>query len=67
MKIIIIIIIVIIIVLIIVKMIVEWSPFFKNVAILLLIFVIYLSHWNSTLSIEIKDFMFNCLAENLFL
>ena len=48
---IIIIIIVIIIVLIIVKM----------------IFAIYLSHWNLILSIEIKEFMLNCLAENIFL
>ena len=40
----IIIIIMIIIVLIIVKMIVEWSPFFKSLSILLLIFAIYLSH-----------------------
>ena len=60
----------IIIVLIIVKMIVEWSPFFQtfsDLAILLQIFAINLSDWNFTLSIEIKEFMFNCLAENLFL
>ena len=62
MMIIIIIIIAINIVFIIVKMIVELSPLFQNLAILLLIFAIYLSHWNLILSIEIKELMLNCLA-----
>ena len=41
--------------------------FFKNLAILLMTFAVYLSLLNLTLSIEIKEFMFNCLAENLFM
>ena len=43
------------------------SIFSKKIAILLLIFAIYLSHWNLTLKIEIKEYIFNFSTENLFL
>ena len=68
MIIIIIIIIIIILVSIIVKMSVVWSPFFQKNSY----FIVDICNIPFTLEfnfkhIEIKEFMFNCLAENLFL